>query len=163
MPVTIRLAVPDDAKTIAALVKELAAYEKRSHQARPKVKALKEHLDPASSPCCEAFLAEDEQTEKAVGFALFYPTYSTFHTNWGLHLEDLYVKKTYRGSGVGTLLMQRLAQEAQARDYRWLQWNVLHWNKSAMKFYEKLGAQTVDDWAMMFLAGRSLKRLSAAD
>lgn len=155
---TIREATSVDAEVIAVLVKELAAFEKRSHQADPDVQALRSDLDRGDQPCCRALIAEDDGYP--VGFALYYPTYSTFRTAWGMHLEDLYVRDGYRDQGIGKALMAELAREANEKDYTWIEWYVLRWNEDALQFYRSLGAREVDDWLMMILSGQELRNLN---
>ncbi len=147
---SIRKATPDDAETLQDLILELAAYEKLLDEAEPSVDLLREHLSEEALTGCEALLAETRQGT-AVGFALFFHNYSTFLTNAGLYVEDLFVKATYRGEGIGFALLQRLAELAQERGCRRMEWAVLDWNSEAIDFYEALGAEPLDDWTVMRL------------
>ncbi|MFB6277946.1 MAG: N-acetyltransferase family protein [Salinibacter sp.] len=147
---SIRKATPDDAKTLVDLILELAAYEKLLDEAEPSVELLEEHLAEEALTGCEALLAETER-DTAVGFALFFHNYSTFQTNAGLYLEDLFVRSTYRGEGIGLALFRRVAQIAEARGCRRIDWAVLDWNDEAIEFYEELGAEPLDDWTTMRL------------
>jgi GNAT superfamily N-acetyltransferase len=156
---TIREATPADAEIIALLVRELAAYEERSHQANPDVESLRHDLTRSDQRSCQALIAEAEGYP--IGFALYYPTYSTFRTAWGIHLEDLYVREEYRSEGVGKALMAALANTASAENYRWIEWYVLAWNDDALRFYRDLGAREVDDWRMMMLSGSDLRDLAS--
>jgi len=97
---TIRPAHPEDASTLCTLILELATYEKLRHEAHPDPGKLQSHLEPAACPRIEALIAEETSTKEAVGFALFFHNYSTFLTNWGLYLEDLFVRPAYRGQGM---------------------------------------------------------------
>lgn len=163
MPVTLRFATPDDAPHLVRLIHELAVYEKLEDQAEPDVETLRRHLAPDAQPRCEALLAVDEDTNEAVGFALFFPSYSTFLTRWGVYLEDLYVQPDYRGRGVGFALLRRVAQTAVERDARRLDWAVLDWNEPAIAFYRRLGAEPMDDWTTMRLSGDALQKLGEAN
>lgn len=161
MAFTIRPASPDDAPLIHRLILELADYERLREEAEAgsDPEALRAHLRPEASPRVEAFLAEEEG--EALGFALCYRHYSTFHTNWGVYLEDLYVRPEHRGRGVGFALMQRVAAHAAAVGAVRLEWQVLTWNAPAIAFYEALGARAMDDWRTMRLTGEPLARLAA--
>lgn len=150
MQFSIRDATPNDAGTLVDLIIELATYERLLEEAEPSVDRLREHLSSDAQPRCGALLAETE-TGDAVGFALFFRNYSTFLTNFGLYLEDLYVKPTYRGEGIGFALLQRVAQVAREHGCRRLDWAVLDWNESAIAFYRDLGAEPLDDWTTMRL------------
>ncbi len=147
---TIRKATPDDAKVLTELILELAAYERLLDEAEPVPELLREHLSEEALTGCEALIAETEQGT-AVGFALFYHNYSTFLTNAGLYVEDLFVKATYRSEGIGTALLQRLAELAEERGCRRMEWTVLDWNTEAVEFYEEAGAESLDDWTRMRL------------
>ena len=160
---TIRPATPDDAEMLAGLIHELAAYEKLTHEAEPDVRALREHLGAEAAPRCEALLAEDRTSGRAIGFALFFPNYSTFLTRWGIYLEDLYVQPEARGRGVGFALLQAVARIAAERGCERLDWSVLDWNRLAIGFYEKLGAKPMNDWTTMRLSGAALRRLAEAE
>ncbi len=145
---------------LCELILELAVYEKLSDEAQPDPGTLSQHLKEDASPRCEALLAELDETGEAVGFALFYSNYSTFLTNWGVHLEDLFVQPAHRGKGIGFALLKRVVEIADARGARRVEWMVLNWNELAIDFYDRLGAEPLDDWTTMRLTGDALKRLA---
>lgn len=156
----IRRAGPDDAPVLTDLIRALAEYERLTHEARPDPEDLRRDLSDDARPRCEAFLAETEATP--IGFALFFPKYSTFLTGWSLHLEDLYVQPEYRRRGVGAALLTAVASEAVERGCGRLELNVLDWNRGAIDFYVTLGGHTLDDWTTMRFAGGALNRLAHA-
>ncbi len=160
--VSIRKATPDDAKTLVDLILELAAFEKLLDEAEPSVELLEEHLAEEALTGCEALLAETER-DTAVGFALFFHNYSTFQTNAGLYVEDLFVRPTYRGEGIGLKLFRRVAQVAQERGCRRIDLAVLDWNTEAIEFYEELGAEPLDDWTTMRLGEDAIEEVATAD
>ena len=159
MSFTLRTAGPDDVDALCDLILGLADYEKLLHEAHPDPEALRQHLAENANPRCEALLANDQITGDAVGFALFFPNYSTFLTRWGIYLEDLYVKPAFRGRGIGFALLQRVAQIAVTRGAERLDWSVLDWNTPAIAFYQQLGAKAMDDWTGMRLTGEALQHL----
>ena len=165
MPV-LRPATPDDAAAVCELVLELADYEKLRHAARTTPEAIRAALDPPpGAPRLDVLLAfadgapGDAPGADAVGFALFFPVYSTFEAAWSLYLEDLYVRPEHRGTGVGLALLRAVAQEAVRRGAARLDWVVLDWNTPAVGFYERLGAVPMDEWTGMRLAGDALAKL----
>jgi len=158
----IRNATPDDAEVLQDLILELAAYERLLDEAEPSVDLLREHLSEEALTGCEALLAETENGT-AVGFALFFHNYSTFLTNAGLYLEDLFVKPTYRGEGIGFALLQRCAEIAEARGCRRMDWAVLDWNEEAIDFYEEIGAEPLDDWTVMRLDEEGIEDVASAE
>lgn len=150
---------PDDADDICDLINGLAEYERLAHESRPDPQALRAHLDPNARPRCEALIARTAEGE-AIGFALFFHTYSTFLTNWGLYLEDLFVRPAFRGHGIGFALFRQLASIARSRGCARLEWAVLDWNEPARTFYERLGARPMQEWRTMRLSGDALERLA---
>ena len=159
MPFSIRDATPDDAPELVGLIRELADYEHLLHEANPNAEELQKHLSAKTNPRCEALVALDDDTGQIVGMALYFHNYSTFLTQWGLFLEDLFVKPAYRGKGIGFALLKRLAAIALERDCKRLDWNVLDWNELALSFYEKIGAKQLSDWRTMRLTGDALINL----
>lgn len=151
MSYSIRAARPEDASELVRLINGLAAYERLSHESRPDAAVLAEQLRDDASPRIEALVAEEEGTGKCIGFALYFHNYSTFLTNFGLFLEDLFVEPEHRGAGVGFALFRRLAAIARDRGCQRLEWNVLDWNAPAIAFYEKLGASMLTEWETMRL------------
>jgi len=159
---SIRKATPDDAKTLVDLILELAAYEKLLDEAEPSVDLLREHLSEEALIGCEAVLAETDR-DTAVGFALFYHTYSTYQTNASLYLEDLFVRPTYRGEGIGHALFQRVARVAEERGCRRLDWAVLDWNEEALDFYRDRGATALEGQTMMRLGEEKIEAVAAGE
>lgn len=95
-----------------------------------------------------------------VGFALYYPTYSTIVGRPGLHLEDLYVGAEHRGAGVGLALLAHLADVATQRGCARLEWWVLRTNEPALRFYRRLHARGLDEIEVMRLDGEHLQALA---
>ena len=87
-----------------------------------------------------------EYSDEPIGFAVYFYNYSTWLGKPGLFLEDLYVSPGYRGLGAGKALLQHLARIAVARGCGRFEWNVLDWNEPAIRFYESLGAESLNDW-----------------
>ena len=143
---TIRPAVPADTAAILRLIHALAVYEKLEDQAVGTEAMLREALF-GKRPSCEALLAERDG--KAVGFALFFTTFSTFLCKPGVYLEDLFVEPECRGLGIGKALLQRLAALALERDCGRFEWRVLDWNKPSIQFYESLGATLMPTWILV--------------
>lgn len=160
--IQIRPAREEDCAEILQLVKELAAFEELSDQVRVTEEDLRRD-GFGSSPRFECLLAETYEGSGAspivVGLALFFLTYSTFAGRPGLYLEDIYVRETARGFGVGRQLLTRLAAIACERDCPRLDLSVLHWNP-ARSFYEKLGFRHQSDWLPYRLEGDYLQALA---
>jgi len=156
--VEIRPAVPDDSPVILRFICELAEYEKLSGEVTADEGALRASLF-GKSPAAEVLIAELDG--EPVGFALFFPSYSTFLAKPGLYLEDLFVRPVARGKGVGAALMSALAQIAVERRYGRFEWSVLDWNEPALAFYASLGAVPQSEWTVQRLTGAPLEALAA--
>ena len=138
---TLREATTNDVEIIGALIKGLAEYEQLSHEVRWTVEELRDSLfGPGSTTCVT--LAVDDGTNEVAGFALWYPTFSTFRGDRGIWLEDLFVLPQFRGAGHGMALLQDLRQRTDGR----VEWVVLDWNEPSIKLYESLGAEPVSGW-----------------
>ncbi len=153
----IRPATPADVPAIASLIRALAEYEKLSYEVVLAEGALHKHLF-GTRPFAEVLLAEDDG--KLVGFALFFPNYSTFLGKPGLYLEDLFVLEEYRGKGHGKALFMALGKLAFERDCGRLEWAVLDWNEPAIGFYKSLAAKAMDEWTTFRLQGDALQKLA---
>lgn len=156
MSVTIRSATPADVPLVLRLIRELAAYEKLTHEVVATEADLRATLF-GEAPRAEVVLASSGGED--VGFALFFHNYSTFLGRPGIYLEDLFVRPEARGKGVGRALLAHLAAEAVARGCGRLEWAVLDWNADAIGFYRRLGARAMDDWTVYRLTGDPLHRL----
>ncbi len=155
----IRMAGREDATTILRLIRELAAYEDLLDQVRAsEADILRDGF--GDRPRFECLLAE--QGGEAVGFALFFHSYSTFEGRSCLYLEDLYVGERVRSLGLGRALMARLARLAVARGCARLELAVLDWNP-ARAFYRRLGFDHNTDWLPYRLGGARLEALAAED
>ena len=152
----VRFATREDVPVIVSLIRELAIYEKLEHLATATPERLEIELF-GDRPTCECLIGE--QDGRPVGFALFFHNFSTFLCKKGLYLEDLFVLPSARGTGLGKLLLQRLAQIAVERDCGRFEWSVLDWNVDAQAFYAKMGATLLPDWRICRVTGDALQAL----
>jgi GNAT superfamily N-acetyltransferase len=157
--ITIRRAEAHDVPTILAFIRDLAEYEKLSHEVVATEQVLRETLFGPRSHAEVVFACLEDEP---VGFALFFHNYSTFLGQPGIFLEDLFVRPQARGHGVGKQLLQWLARTAIERHCGRLEWNVLDWNEPAIGFYRKLGARPMDEWTTFRLTGAALQALASA-
>mgnify|MGYP006155398633 CR=1 FL=1 len=157
MTLSIRPATPADLPLIAALIRELADYEKLAHEVRFDEAVLAAKLFGAR-PYAEVVIGELSGIPQ--GFALFFHNFSTFEGRPGIYLEDLFVRPAARGSGLGKALLSHLAALAVERDCARLEWSVLDWNTPAIDFYKALGAMPMDEWTVMRVDGDALTELA---
>jgi len=157
MNVEIRPAGPEDAPAILDLIRQLAAYEKLSHEVKATAERLRWTLFPSDGkPAAECVLALADG--EPAGYAVYFTTYSTFLAEPGLYLEDLFVRSEMRRRGIGRALLLHVARLANERGCGRMEWTVLDWNKRAIDFYASLGAQTLPDWRVCRLTGQALAR-----
>jgi GNAT superfamily N-acetyltransferase len=153
----IRAAAEYDVSLILSLIKELAEYERLSHE----VVATEENL-------CDSLFGERPVAEVLLGylgddpagFALFFHNFSTFLGKPGIYLEDLYVRPEHRRSGVGHALLTYIARLAMERNCGRLEWSVLDWNEPAIRFYRGIGASPVSGWTLYRVTGEALEKLA---
>ena len=158
---TVRDAEPTDVPVILELVRELAVYEREPDAVEATEEMLREALF-GSAPVASCHVAQDTDGE-VVGFALWYVTFSTWKGLPGLWLEDLFVRPTARGRGLGKALLQELARVCVQRGYPRFEWWVLDWNEPSIGFYRSLGAVPQDEWTVFRVDGEALVRLATPD
>lgn len=151
----LRSATLTDISEVFALVKANIEYDGSLHLFTGSEADLAEHLFDQSY--AEVVIAE--QDSKPVGLALFCTTYSTFLTQPGLFIEDLFVLPSYRGRGIGKAILTYLAQQVINRDYGRLEWRVRVWNQQAIDFYQRLGATILQDWRVCQLYQEAIEQL----
>ena len=157
MNATVRPATERDVPALLAFIRELAEYEKLSHEVSASEAQLRATLF-GPRPFAEALLACADG--EPVGFALFFHNYSTFLARPGLYLEDLYVRPAWRGRGFGKRLLTTVARLAVERGCGRYEWTVLDWNVPSIRFYEGLGAEMKSDWRIMRVTGAALERMA---
>ena len=153
MSITIRQATPDDATAIYDMIYELAVYEKAPEEVVTTAEEIRETLFGNGSKT-EALICE--VAGKAVGYAVFFTSYSTWLGRNGIYMEDLYVTPEFRGRGAGKALLRTIAQLAVKRECGRLEWSVLDWNQPAIDFYLSIGAVAQSEWVRYRLDGAAL-------
>jgi GNAT superfamily N-acetyltransferase len=158
----IRPATERDVPLILELIRELAEYEKLSHEVTATESELRRTLF-GPKPGAEVLIGAIERDGRhhECGFALFFSNYSTFLAKPAIYLEDLFVKPDMRGQGLGKALLQNLARLAVERGCGRLEWSVLDWNQSAIDFYLSVGAVPMSEWTVYRLTGDKLARFGS--
>lgn len=156
----IRPARPGEAALVLGFVRELADYERLAHACE----AGEADIDAAlfgAAPRVHCDIAEWDRDP--VGFALWFPNFSTFSGRHGIYLEDLFVRPSHRGRGIGTAMMVRLARLCVERGWTRFQWAVLDWNAPSIAFYRAIGAELMDEWTVCRVSGAALARLASRE
>lgn len=157
MSLVIREGAATDAGLVFSLVMALAEYEKLAHEVTAKEEDFAVALENGHA---HVLIAEWEG--EACGLALYFHNFSTFLGRRGIYLEDLFVKESHRGKGIGKALLERLARIAEANKFGRLEWAVLDWNAPSIAFYDSLGARPMKEWIVYRLTGGALTSVAAA-
>ena len=155
----IRAAAEADVPVILSFIKQLAHYERLSHEVTATEELLRQTLFGERST---AEVAIGYFNGQPVGFVLYFHNYSTFLARPGLYIEDLFVDEAYRRRGFGRALLLHVARLAGERRCGRLEWAVLDWNEPAVNFYKKLGAVAMDEWTVFRVTGAALKKLAGS-
>ncbi|CAN5311041.1 GNAT family N-acetyltransferase [soil metagenome] len=153
----IRVATGRDVPLILSFIRELAEYERLSHEVVATEEVLRASLF-GERPAAEVVIGD--YGDEPAGFALFFHNFSTFLGRPGIHLEDLYVTPGLRGRGIGRAMLAYLARLAKERGCGRLEWSVLDWNEPAIKLYKSIGAIPMDDWTAYRVTGEALDGLA---
>ena len=157
LPCQVKPTTAEDVPVILGFIKQLADYEKLSHEAVATEADITESLF-GENRYAECVIAWFEK--KPVGFALYFNNYSTFLGKPGIYLEDLFVLPDMRGCGFGNALLSYVAKVAVSRGCGRFEWADLDWNEPAIKFYEGLGAQAMNEWTIYRVTGKALENLA---
>ena len=147
MEYTIRNADRSDMPRVLELINELASFENEPHEVLVTLEELVE-AGFGQQPLFHCFVAQ--VGPKVEGMALVYPRYSTWKGPV-IHLEDLIVTETMRGTGLGSALLEAVVRYGKEKGVRRISWEVLDWNEPAIGFYEAKGAKVLRDWDVVQL------------
>src|SRR6476469_3570161 len=159
MSLTIRRVRAGEAGLVLDFIRELAEYEKLSHE----VEATEADIaDALFGDRPQLYCAIAEWYGDAVGVVVWFSNFSTCSGRHGIYLEDLYVRPSHRGKGLCKALLVYLARECVDNGWSRLQWAVLDWNAPSIAFYKSLGAVRMDDWTLCRVTGPALTRLAGS-
>ena len=133
----IRSPVPADVPAIIALMREFAVFEDLLDFFEITEEKLLQVLF-GEGAFVNALVAEADG--RVCAYSIFYPNFASFRGQLGIYLEDIYITADYRGRGIGNAMLREIARIAAGRGFERIDFQVLDWNRSAIDFYEKLGA-----------------------
>lgn len=157
MNLNIRPIGPSDTGDVVSLIQEFAAFEDLAQHCEITDERLRLAMF-GEAAFLEGLIAANG--EEAIGYALFFPNFSSFRGERGLYLDDIFIKEAYRGKGVGEAMLKRIASDAIARGFERIDFLVLDWNKPAIGFYEKLGAAADPDERHYKFTGDAFRKLA---
>ena len=159
MQITINSAAENDVSQIVELMREFAEYE----NLRDECEVTAEKLGAAmfgENSFVECLVAVSDSI--IIGYAIFYPHFSSFRGQCGFYLEDIYIKQEFRGAKIGKQMLERIVQIGKPRGYGRIDFQVLEWNTPAVNFYKKLGAVTNEDERHFKFDGAAFENLNDA-
>lgn len=127
-----------DLAAVVALIREFAEYEGLSRYCEVTEERLAAAMFGEGS-FLEGSIAFDG--DAAVGYALYFPFFSSFRGQRGFYLDDIYVTSSHRGRGLGIELIRRIARTARERGFERIDFLVAENNTAAIEFYKKHGAE----------------------
>jgi len=160
MATTIRTATPADIPEILNFIRALAVYE-RAPEAVIATEADLLRDGFGANPFYFCLIAE--HNGQPAGFAFYFFDYSTWLGRPGIYLEDLFVHPEFRGLGIGKALLKQVAAVALEKNCARLKWSVLDWNTPAIDFYRAMGAEFMEEWTNVRIAGEALDRLASVN
>ena len=156
---TINSAVESDVPLLLAMIRELAEFERLTHELEVSATSLRAALFGEGS-VAGALIAHADGDH--AGYAIYYHTFSSFAGRIGTFLEDLYVRPKFRKSGIGRALLEAVARISIQRGGGRFEWTALRWNENALEFYKKIGAKVMDEWALLRVDGPQVRKLVPA-
>jgi len=137
----IRFAEPQDLNELILLCKAHAYFEKTDYQPQGKALALKKHLfKPSPSLFCLVL----EQQNKLIGYCTYMKKLSPWDCDFYLYLDCLFIYEEFGGMGLTAQIMKRIQEAALSMGIEFLQWQTPEFDKDAIRFYNKLGAESID-------------------
>ncbi|MEO0414700.1 MAG: GNAT family N-acetyltransferase [Verrucomicrobiota bacterium] len=156
MKKSIRSMESEDIESVLGLVKELAVFEELENDLIATA-ADYENSFFGSNPVAWGLVAEVDG--QMIGYALYFRTFSSFIGRPGIWLEDLYVKPEFRGLGIGKDLLKAVGKAAKESGAGRYEWCVLDWNQNAIDFYQRAGAQILDEWRIVRVSEEGITAL----
>lgn len=156
--ITLRRAERTDAEAVLSLIIALADFEELPPPDAEAQARMIEH-GFGESPKFEVVLADYRGAPGPVGYALLFPTYSTFLAQPSLYLEDLFVLPEYRKRGIGQALLRHCVTLAYERGCGRMEWTCLDWNTNAQAVYERMGARRMIEWYSYRLTREAMGKL----
>jgi GNAT superfamily N-acetyltransferase len=158
MEFTINQIVASELPSLLELIRELARFEKLEHEVEATIERLHESFFGPEAVAGGMLARHDG---KLAGYAVYFFTFSSFVGSRGIWLEDVYVRPEFRQQGLGRDLIEAVARIGVERGCGRFEWTALNWNKTALEFYEKLGAKVLDEWVLLRLNAEGLRRVGA--
>ncbi len=157
-PFAITPAAEEDVPTLLGMIRELAEFERLADTLEVTMESLRAALF-GPRPVASALLARVDGS--VAGYAVYFTTFSTFVGQPGVFLDDLYVRPAFRRRGIGRALLEAVAKVCAELGGRF-EWTALRWNENALRLYRSLGAQVMEEWALLRMNSCDTRKLACA-
>ncbi|MDO7590808.1 MAG: GNAT family N-acetyltransferase [Flavobacteriaceae bacterium] len=136
---TIRFAGKSDLDALVGLCELHAIFEQSEYSSVNKKQQLNTHLftDQPSLFCLVV-----EYNQKLIGYASYMKQFSTWDAEFYIYMDCLFMEENSRGFGIGEELVERIKKEGIKMRCSHIQWQTPEFNKRAIKFYDRIGAQS---------------------
>jgi GNAT superfamily N-acetyltransferase len=156
---SIRPAAKPDVRALLEMIRELAAFEHLEKEVAATAASLANAL---FGPERVAYALLAKGAGKALGYAIYYHTFSSFAGRKGIFLEDVFVRPAHRRHGIGRALLERTARIGADLNCGRFEWIALRWNKSALRFYKQLGAAKMNEWVLLRMDSKAMTGLASS-
>ena len=113
MHITIRPATQEDGTAVVEMVKGLQIHLGETLEGFDEARFIEDAF--GDEPQFTLLVAVEDDGESYLGYTLFHDAYEPAYAARGVYLSDLYVSAEARGKGIGKLLLQAVARDADAR------------------------------------------------
>jgi GNAT superfamily N-acetyltransferase len=158
MELSIRQASKTDLSHIIGLMCEFAAFENLSQFLEITAEKLNEAIFGANS-FVDVLVAFNGG--KRIGYAIFFPYFSSFRGQKSVYLEDIYITEKYRKFGIGEKMLREIARIGKEFGAVRMDFQVLDWNESAISFYKKHGAEFHESERHFLFSGTAFEKLAS--
>jgi GNAT superfamily N-acetyltransferase len=156
--IDIRIATPDDAATVHALVKKMSTAIPSHFSMRSSVDDFTRAME-GDAPAMHALLATRDNAP--VGVLVFFTTFSTWYGSPGIYVQDIFVDECVRGKKIGQRLLAAASRWGAQHGADHLRLSVDRGNTSAQKFYAAHNLRHCDDEMIYMAEGDDFRRLGA--
>jgi ribosomal protein S18 acetylase RimI-like enzyme len=154
----IKTANEENIPEVINLLREFAEFENLTHDFLITEDRLRQAIFGEKA---FVYLIVALSENEVIALALLYPKFASFRGERSLYLEDLYVKREFRGKGLGLAMLREAAKSAKENGFQRLDWQALKWNTPAIDFYQKIGAEPDDENINFRLTGEKFERLAS--
>ena len=135
----VRFIEKSDLNDLIKLCELHAVFEQSEYNSKNKKQKLEKHL---FSDKPTLFCLVVEHLDKIIGYATYMKQFSTWDSDFYIYMDCLFMTEESIGFGIGEKLIDRIKIEGIKNQCTHIQWQTPDFNKRAMKFYNRIGAES---------------------